>query len=216
MHSARVPQIVGRLSVGPARPLEVGCCTGTGRPGQGAAIEETKDFRDHRMADCMTQPGQLRSEVACRFRGPPQRRFGVASCLRFNQSVQRIQQFRINDFGFLRPPPGARTRSEDHPAGVAASSVMPRRIVVRDALVASCMALIPPRPHDFASVASARRRSRSFKRGSRSTKRASIARNRSSSLIAMRQFTRPRISIGATCGAARDSPNWITYFIAVT
>ena len=51
---------------------------------------------------------------------------------------------------------------------------MQRLIVVRDVLVARCTALIPPRPHDLASVAIARRRSRSFNQGSRSAKRARI------------------------------------------
>jgi hypothetical protein len=66
---------------------------------------------------------------------------------------------------FLRPPPGARTRST-RPTGSLSSlsnSARPRRMVDRDAPVARCTAAMPPRPHDVASVANAKRRSRSLR-----------------------------------------------------
>src|SRR6186713_741121 len=81
---------------------------------------------------------------------------------------------------FLRPPPGARTRSTC-PTGSLSNSARPRRMVDRDAPVARCTAAMPPRPHDVASVANAKRRSRSFNRGSNPSSRDFIARNASSS-----------------------------------
>jgi hypothetical protein len=77
----------------------------------------------------------------------------------------------------LRPPPRARTRPASAVSASESSSAILRRIVVLDAPVASCTAVIPPRPHDFASVASAKRRSRSFNRGSSPASRAAIASN---------------------------------------
>ena len=47
---------------------------------------------------------------------------------------------------FLRPPPGARTRRPDRSVESSAISLMPQRIVDRDAPVARCTALIPPHP----------------------------------------------------------------------
>src|SRR6187549_2872480 len=54
-------------------------------------------------------------------------------------------------------------------------------LVDRDAPAARCTAAMPPRPHDVASVANAKRRSRSFNRGSNPSSRDFIARNASSS-----------------------------------
>jgi hypothetical protein len=58
------------------------------------------------VADGVTHPGQLLGEVSRRFRSPPQRRFGITPCLGLNQSVQRINQFRIGDFSFFAPTSG--------------------------------------------------------------------------------------------------------------
>ena len=76
---------------------------------------------------------------------------------------------------FLRPPPVDRTRRLGPFSPVSlSSSLSPRRIVERDALVARCTAAIPPRPHDLTSAAIARRRSRSFNRGSKTASRSAI------------------------------------------
>src|SRR2546423_4441362 len=109
----------------------------------------------------------------------------VSGSVRFSSSLNSSG---LVTSAFFRPPPGARTRSDGCSAGSLSSSILPRRIVAFDTPVASWTALIPPRPHDFASVASARRRSRSFKRGNRFAKRARIAWNSSSPLIAIRQL----------------------------
>jgi hypothetical protein len=67
---------------------------------------------------------------------------------------------------------------------------MPRCIVFGDAPVALWTAVIPPEPHDFASAASASRRSRSFNRGNRSLKRARIPEFSSSSMVTGSIFSR--------------------------
>ena len=68
-----------------------------------AVVKGMEDSRDDVVADGVTHTAQLHSEVTRRFRGPPQRRFGITSRLRFDQTIQHIHQFRIGDLRFLAP-----------------------------------------------------------------------------------------------------------------
>ena len=64
----------------------------------------------------------------------------------WSQARRPPEESKLFHYGFLRPPPGARTRRSRFCGTSASSSFTPRRIVEADAPVARCTAAIQYRP----------------------------------------------------------------------